>query len=123
VENQYTRAVTPGGNAKAQAVVDRLFERRVAFGWRGLGEIPRSALRLRAEVAAFDAERRFDLAEPTVRENRACRCPDVLRGAAKPTDCALFGGVCTPANPVGACMVSGEGACAAYWAYRRHLAA
>jgi len=123
VENQYTRAVTPGGNAKAQALVDRLFERRTAFEWRGLGEIPHSALGLRAEVAAFDAERRYDLAERPVRENRACRCPDILRGAAKPPDCALFGGVCTPENPIGACMVSAEGACAAYWAYRRHLAA
>jgi len=123
VENQYTRAVTAAGNAKAQALTARLFERRAAFEWRGLGDIPASALRLRAEVAAFDAERRYDLADRPVRENRACRCPDILRGAAKPHDCTLFGGVCTPENPIGACMVSAEGACAAYWAYRRHLAA
>jgi hydrogenase expression/formation protein HypD len=123
VENQYTRAVTAGGNAKAQALTARLFERRAAFAWRGLGEIPASALRLRDEVAGFDAERRFALADRPVRENRACRCPDILRGAARPPDCALFGAPCTPENPIGACMVSAEGACAAHWAYRRHLAA
>ena len=123
VENQYTRAVTAGGNTRAQALTDAIFTRREAFGWRGLGAIPASALRLRDELADFDAERRFLLAVSEVRENPACRCPDVLRGAARPPDCALFGGACTPENPIGACMVSAEGACAAYWSYRRHLAA
>ncbi len=118
VENQYTRAVTPAGNAKAQALVDRLFARRARFEWRGLGEIPASARRLRDSFAAFDAERRFTPTAPPTRENRACRCPEVLRGAVKPPDCSLFGTVCTPANPIGACMVSAEGACAAHWAYR-----
>jgi hydrogenase expression/formation protein HypD len=119
VENQYTRAVDGSGNAKAQALVGELFERRPSFAWRGLGELPASALRLRDAVARFDAERRFALGERRVRENRACRCPEILRGAATPSQCRLFGDPCVPENPIGACMVSAEGACAAYWAYRR----
>jgi hydrogenase expression/formation protein HypD len=123
VENQYTRAVTRRGNPKAQALMDALFERRDAFEWRGLGTIPLSALRLRPAYAAFDAEMRFDLAATRPRENRACRCPEILRGAAEPDDCALFATVCAPETPIGACMVSAEGACAAHYAYRRRAPA
>ncbi len=120
VENQYTRAVTREGNRKAQALVAELFEPRESFEWRGLGRIASSALRIKERYAAFDAERKFAPEERKTRENRACKCPEILRGAAKPPDCALFGTVCVPENPIGSCMVSAEGACAAYWAYRRH---
>jgi hydrogenase expression/formation protein HypD len=119
VENQYTRAVTRSGNTKAQALMRELFELRAAFEWRGLGSIPASALRLRPAYAAFDAEVKFAPTYERARENRACRCPEILRGAAKPPDCGLFATVCVPENPIGSCMVSAEGACAAYYAYRR----
>ena len=119
VENQYTRVVTAGGNRKAQALVAQVFETRESFEWRGLGEVPRSALKLREAFAAHDAERRFVLAASTAREVKGCLCPSVLRGVARPTDCKLFGAVCTPETPMGSCMVSSEGACAAYWSYGR----
>lgn len=121
VENQYTRAVLPEGNRTAQALVERVFETRAEFEWRGLGVVPDSALRIRPEFARFDAERRFDLTPKKSRENAACACPAILRGLREPTDCPLFGRVCTPETPMGACMVSSEGACAAQWTYRRHL--
>jgi hydrogenase expression/formation protein HypD len=119
VENQYVRAVTREGNARAKAAVARVFELRRDFEWRGLGHIPYSALRLKDEYARFDAERRFD--EPYVASdgNKACACPAILRGAKKPTDCRLFGRACTPETPLGSCMVSAEGACAAYYTYGR----
>jgi hydrogenase expression/formation protein HypD len=94
-----------------------VLERRDHFEWRGLGTIPASALQIRAAYAPFDAERRFDLTPGRPRENAACICPAVLRGSARPTECTLFGTTCTPDNPMGACMVSSEGACAAYYAY------
>ena len=119
VENQYTRAVTRHGNERAKALVAEVFELRRSFEWRGLGEVPYSALRLRAEFAQFDAEARFSLAPVPVAENKACECPRILRGAARPTDCKLFGRQCTPATPLGSCMVSDEGACAAYFRYGR----
>ncbi len=118
VENQFSRAVTHSGNLKAQALMARVFERRDSFEWRGLGAIPHSALRLRDAYAEFDAEQRFELPLLVGRENRACECPAVLRGAKRPDQCALFGAPCTPDNPLGACMVSSEGACAAYYRYR-----
>jgi len=121
VENQFTRAVTAEGNLKAQALTWRIFEPREQFEWRGLGHLPKSALRLRAAYAEFDAERRFSLPEFPAQEHRACECPAILRGAKNPRDCRLFATACTPANPLGSCMVSSEGACAAYYTYGRHM--
>ena len=120
VENEFTRAVTPAGNRKAQAMMERVFEVRERFEWRGLGEIPLSALRLRERFATFDAERRFELGYRKVADNRACECGAILRGLKKPTDCKIFGTVCTPESPMGSCMVSSEGACAAHYTYGRH---
>jgi hydrogenase expression/formation protein HypD len=119
VENEFTRAVTPEGNLKAQALVSEVFELRPSFEWRGLGEVPYSALKIREAFAAFDAERRFDLSYTPVADNKACECGAILRGVKKPTDCKIFGTVCTPENPVGSCMVSSEGACAAHYTYGR----
>lgn len=119
VENQFTRAVTPDGNPKARVLVERVFERRSSFEWRGLGEVPASALRIRPEYARYDAEQRFELSAPRAREHPACECPAVLRGQKRPDQCRLFGTPCTPDNPLGACMVSSEGACAAWYRYNR----
>ncbi|MFA9461588.1 hydrogenase formation protein HypD [Thiohalorhabdus methylotrophus] len=119
VENEFTRAVTRAGNRKAQALVADVFELRKQFEWRGLGTVPYSGLRIKEAYAAFDAERRFAVEVGRPRENQACLCPSVLRGVAKPTDCTLYGTTCTPDNPIGSCMVSSEGACAAYYAYGR----
>ncbi|MBZ0129607.1 MAG: hydrogenase formation protein HypD [Rhodobacteraceae bacterium] len=119
VENEYTRAVTPSGNLKAQALVAEVFELRDRFDWRGLGTVPDSALQLRPAFTAFDAERRFPMDLPAGRENKACACGDILRGEKSPTDCPIYGNPCTPENPLGACMVSSEGACAAHWTYGR----
>jgi hydrogenase expression/formation protein HypD len=119
VENQYTRAVTRDGNTKAQALMDEAFAVRGSFEWRGLGHLPESALRLAEAYADFDAEQRFPVAPGRGKEIKGCECPSVLRGTMEPTDCKLFGTVCTPENPMGACMVSSEGACAAYWSYGR----
>ncbi|MDR2155228.1 MAG: hydrogenase formation protein HypD, partial [Burkholderiaceae bacterium] len=119
VENEFTRAVTPEGNRKAQALVSEVLELRSRFEWRGLGEVPYSALRIREAYAGFDAERRFGLDYQSVPDNKACECGAILRGVKKPTDCKIFGTVCTPENPVGSCMVSSEGACAAHYTYGR----
>ena len=119
VENEYTRAVTREGNLKAQALVDEVFELRDQFEWRGLGLIPRSALKIRPQFVAFDAEKRFHVHAQAVTDIKGCECPAILRGQKKPLDCKLFGTVCTPENPMGSCMVSSEGACAAYWSYGR----
>lgn len=120
VENEYTRAVTREGNTKAQALVNEVFELRDAFEWRGLGLIPKSALQIRTEFSGFDAEKRFPVQAQPVSDVKGCACPEILRGQKKPLDCKLFGAVCTPENPMGSCMVSSEGACAAYWSYGRH---
>jgi hydrogenase expression/formation protein HypD len=119
IENQYGRAVSPQGNLKAQAETADIFDLRESFEWRGLGEVPASALRLRETYAQFDAERRFAVETPVARDNPACECGAILRGAKRPHDCKLFGTVCTPETPIGSCMVSSEGACAAQWTYRR----
>ncbi len=119
VENQYIRAVTETGNRKAQGLMAEVFTRRAEFEWRGLGVLPNSALAIAETYADLDAERRFPVAAPAGREVKGCECPSVLRGVKTPTDCRLFGTVCTPENPMGACMVSSEGACAAYWSYGR----
>lgn len=121
VENQFTRGVTREGNRKAQGLVAEVFELRPSLEWRGLGELPYSGLRIKSAYAEFDAERRFSLAVQPVTENAACQCPAIIRGIKKPTDCAIFGTVCTPRDPVGSCMVSAEGACAAYYKYRRGI--
>lgn len=121
VDNQYTRAVSPQGNVTAQALMAEVFELRSTFEWRGLGHIPHSALQLRSAYADFDAERRFGVVCRPTEDHRACRCPSVLRGVAQPTDCPLFGHPCNPQNPLGACMVSDEGACAAYYHYARRM--
>ena len=119
VENEYSRAVTPEGNVKAQALVAELFDVRDAFEWRGLGTVPDSALMLKDRFAAFDAERRFAMAPITASDNPACECAAILRGVKRPEDCRLFGTACTPETPMGSCMVSSEGACAAVWTYGR----
>jgi hydrogenase expression/formation protein HypD len=119
VENEFTRGVTREGNAKAQRMVAEVFELRPSFEWRGLGELPYSGLRIKSAYADFDAERRFTIEARPVPENKACQCPAIIRGVKKPTDCAIFATVCTPHNPIGSCMVSAEGACAAYYKYRR----
>ncbi|MCV0426480.1 MAG: hydrogenase formation protein HypD [Roseibium sp.] len=119
VENQYTRVVTRDGNRKAQRLVEQVLELRKAFEWRGLGTVPESALKIRKDYSEFDAEKRFTISSKASREVKSCECPAILRGAKKPTECKLFGNVCTPDNPMGACMVSSEGACAAYWTYGR----
>ncbi len=119
VENQYIRAVTRDGNRKAQAEMAAAFETRDTFEWRGLGFLPASALRLRPEYSAFDAEQRFGLELRPAKDNPACECGAILRGAKAPRDCRLFGTVCTPDTPMGSCMVSPEGACAAHWTYGR----
>jgi hydrogenase expression/formation protein HypD len=119
VENQYIRAVTPEGNLIAQRDMDDVFELRASFEWRGLGELPRSALRIRDTYADLDAEQRFAIATVPVAYNPACECGDILRGIKKPAECKLFGTVCSPEMPMGSCMVSPEGACAAHWTYGR----
>ena len=119
VENEFTRAVTETGNLKAQALVDEVFELRDSFEWRGMGQLAHSALRIRERFAALDAEAKFDLAYRSVADNKACECGAILRGVKKPTDCRIFGTVCTPENPMGSCMVSSEGACAAHYSYGR----
>jgi hydrogenase expression/formation protein HypD len=119
VENEFTRAVTRDGNRAAQAVVADVFELRERFEWRGLGEVPYSALKIRPAYAQFDAERRFGLQYQGVPDHKQCECGAILRGVKKPTDCKLFGTVCTPENPMGSCMVSTEGACAAHYSYGR----
>ena len=117
IKNAYPRGVADEGNPVARAITDEVFE-PVDATWRGLGELPRSGLAIREAFARFDARRRFDVAvEPTV-EPRGCRCGDVLRGVIAPTGCPLFGHACTPEHPVGPCMVSSEGSCAAYFRFQ-----
>ncbi len=119
VEIQYTRAVTREGNLRSQALMAEVFELRPTFEWRGLGNIPDSALQIRSAWAAFDAENQFVIPESTGIEHRQCECGAILRGLKKPADCKIFAKACTPENPLGACMVSSEGACAAVYAYGR----
>lgn len=116
IEIAYSRGVMAEGNPVALAAIDEVFE-TCASTWRGLGEIPGSGYRIREEYAEFDAMRRFaPEVEPTV-EHKGCRCGDVLRGVMPPNECPLFRTVCSPENPVGPCMVSSEGSCAAYYRY------
>jgi hydrogenase expression/formation protein HypD len=120
VENEFTRAVTRDGNLKAQNLVSEVFELRRAFEWRGLGDVPYSALAIRGEFAAWDAEKKFALQTKKIADNKACECGAILRGVKHPRDCRIFGNVCTPENPIGSCMVSSEGACAAHYSYGRY---
>ncbi|MCL6415159.1 hydrogenase formation protein HypD [Aestuariirhabdus sp. Z084] len=120
VENEFTRAVTRDGNVKAKKVVADTFEMRREFEWRGLGLVPYSGLKIKSNYARFDAEQRFTLKRRSAQENKACECPAILRGVKTPRDCKLFGTVCTPENPIGSCMVSSEGACAAHYSYGRY---
>jgi hydrogenase expression/formation protein HypD len=117
VENAYTRVVTCAGNRSAQDLIQKVFE-TCDRKWRGIGEIPQSGWRLRPELAQFDAERRFDVSGIVAREPPECQSGLVLRGRVKPSACPAFGTACTPAHPLGATMVSSEGACAAYYHYR-----
>jgi hydrogenase expression/formation protein HypD len=121
VENQYVRCVRREGNLPAQKIVQDVFQ-IVPRKWRGIGEIPYSGLGLREEYALFDAEKYFGLADYTVQESAACVSGEVLQGKRKPNQCAAFGTLCTPEHPLGATMVSSEGACAAYYRYRRQEA-
>ena len=116
IEIAYARGVMPEGNPVALAAIDEVFE-TCAATWRGLGEIPSSGYRIRDEFAEFDAMRRFQPDVEPVREHAGCRCGDVLRAHLRPDECPLFRTVCTPENPVGPCMVSSEGSCAAYYRY------
>jgi hydrogenase expression/formation protein HypD len=122
VENQYCRTVRPGGNRPAQDLMRDVFQ-IVPRKWRGVGEIPRSGLRLRDSYATFDAERKFGLADTRVDEPADCLAGLVLQGKIKPTECSAFGKRCIPEHPLGATMVSSEGACAAYYRYRRESVA
>jgi hydrogenase expression/formation protein HypD len=118
VENPYARAVRETGNEPARRLVAEIFE-TCDRAWRGLGTIPMSGLRLRPELAAFDAERRFDVGHVVTRESELCISGQILKGIKKPHQCAAFGKQCTPQTPLGATMVSSEGACAAYHQYAR----
>jgi len=120
VEIQYRRAVTWEGNTKAQAVIDTVLE-PCDMRWRGLGVIPGSGLGIRRAFAGFDAMERLRLSEPApLTDPKACQCGEILRGAKHPWDCRVFGTACTPEHPMGACMVSSEGACAAFYQFGRH---
>lgn len=118
VENQYERAVSRLGNSKAQKMIQQVLEIRPSFEWRGLGIIPHSALQIRPSYAEYDAEKRFEIVpNMEAKDHPLCECGAILQGKKSPKDCKIFGKLCTPENPLGACMVSSEGACAAYYTY------
>ena len=117
IENQYARVVAEGGNAAALHAVAQVYELREFFEWRGLGSIDHSGIRFREAYARFDAERRFAVPSVRIADPKSCQCGEVLKGVLKPWQCKLFGTACTPETPVGALMVSSEGACAAYYRY------
>lgn len=120
VENQYERVVPWNGNPTALRLLEEVFEIRPHFEWRGLGSIPQSALRIREKYGAWDAERTMSVPAVTIADPNGARCGEVLRGVMKPHECELFGSACTPERPVGALMVSSEGACAAHYKYALH---
>jgi hydrogenase expression/formation protein HypD len=122
VENQYQRVVREQGNPAALRAIGETMEVRTTFEWRGLGFISQSALKLRDEFRDWDAEARYDVPGIRVADPKACQCGEVLKGAIKPWECKVFGTACTPDHPIGTCMVSSEGACAAYYNYGRHAA-
>jgi len=119
VENQYKRVVPWEGNLRALEVLSEVFELRPHFEWRGLGFISHSGLKLSEAYADLDAERRFSVPGVRVADPKACQCGEVLKGVIKPFECKVFGSACTPERPIGTCMVSSEGACAAYYNYGR----
>ena len=119
IENQYTRIVRDEGNPRALQFLAEVFELRPHFEWRGLGFIAQSALKLRAEFAPWDAELRFAVPGVRVADPKACQCGEVLKGVIKPWECKVFGTACTPETTIGTCMVSSEGACAAYYNFGR----
>lgn len=117
VENQYKRIVPPYGNSQALQAIQEVFELREFFEWRGLGSIDHSGVRVREEFSAFDAEQKFPIPNLKIADPTSCQCGEVLKGVIKPSQCKVFGTACTPQNPLGALMVSTEGACAAYYNY------
>ncbi|MCW8837348.1 MAG: hydrogenase formation protein HypD, partial [Thiovulaceae bacterium] len=119
LEIEYKRLVSYEGNLKAQSLIDKYFEKRGMFKWRGLGNIPDSALKLRDEYKTYDAEVVYKDVLPLeeIEDHKLCICGDILRGMANPPECTIFGTACKPSSPVGSCMVSSEGACAAYYKY------
>ena len=119
MEIQYTRSVTMQGNTKAQKMIEKYMQPRKHFRWRGIGDIPQSALELREQYAKYDAEIIFSNILPTepIDDHKLCICGTILKGLAKPNDCKVFGTACTPNTPMGSCMVSSEGACNAYYRY------
>lgn len=119
IENQYSRIVPEAGNAQALAAVAEVFELREFFEWRGLGSIDHSGVRIREAYAAFDAERKFPIPNLKIADPKSCQCGEVLKGVIKPHQCKVFGSACTPEHPLGALMVSSEGACAAYYQFGR----
>ncbi len=119
IENQYARVVRKEGNPQALALLAETFQVRPEFEWRGLGTIPSSGLKVHADYADWDAEERYAIPGSRVPDPKACQCGDVLRGLLKPWECRVFGTACTPATPIGTCMVSSEGACAAYYTFGR----
>jgi hydrogenase expression/formation protein HypD len=119
VENQYKRVVRERGNPLALRAINETMELRTTFEWRGLGFISQSALKLRPAFADWDAELRYEVPGVRVADPKACQCGEVLKGVIKPWECKVFGTACTPERPIGTCMVSSEGACAAYYNYGR----
>ncbi|MET4612516.1 hydrogenase expression/formation protein HypD [Rhodococcus sp. PvR044] len=119
VENQYTRVVKTEGNTQALKLMAETFELRPHFEWRGLGFISQSALKVHHDYAEFDAEEKFSMPGVRVADPKACQCGEVLKGVIKPWECKVFGTACTPETPIGTCMVSPEGACAAYYNFGR----
>ncbi|MDO9576906.1 MAG: hypothetical protein Q7J16_03395, partial [Candidatus Cloacimonadales bacterium] len=118
IENEYGRVVSASGNLKARKVVDEVLQTEDAI-WRGLGMIPQSGLGIRSEFAQFDAIKKYNLEITDTEKNTGCRCADVLKGKIIPSECPLFEKTCNPGNPIGPCMVSSEGSCAAYYKYER----
>ncbi len=119
LEIQYKRVVNYDGNLQAQALIEKYFEKRDIFRWRGIGDVAKSGLKLRDEFDAYNAEIIYDniLPKEEINDHKLCICGTILRGMAKPKDCTIFGTACKPTTPVGSCMVSSEGACAAYYKY------
>ena len=121
LEIQYTRGVSMEGNVQAQRMTERFFEKSVSFRWRGIGDIPGSSLRLKDEFSFLDAEKKYSLPGESIDDHKLCICGEILKGKAKPFECTAFGKACTPQNPLGACMVSEEGSCAAYHRYGKFI--
>ena len=115
VENQYARVVAKDGNSPGLNAIHEVFELREFFEWRGLGSIDHSGVKMREAFADFDAERKFQVANIKIADPKSCQCGEVLKGVIRPWECKVFGGACTPETPMGALMVSSEGACAAYY--------